>query len=130
MGDGGQKKHHSCEFKKHVIPTYRAAVEHGADVRVVIVRHLLVVGAKEAHGLVVVVLILVVPGHRLVAVIGDVLPAGGAQQPQEGHLDHADGVALCVHVGELRGRRGGGEKLVRLACGGWPTNEKDRLKKD
>lgn len=88
------------------VGTYRAAVEHGADVGVVIVRHLLVVGAQEAHGLVVVVLVLVVPGHRLVAVVGDVLPAGGAQQPQEGHLDHADGVALRVHVGELRAEEG------------------------
>lgn len=93
------------------IATYRAAVEHGADVWVVIVRHLLVVGAQEAHGLVVVVLILVVPGHRLVAVVCNVLPSGGAQQPQEGHLDHADGVALCVHVGELQRRRERGEKL-------------------
>lgn len=109
VGDGGQGTRHKCEFRKikHFIPTYRAAVEHGADVRVVIVRHLLVVGAQEAHGLVVVVLLLVVPGHRLVAVVGDVLSASGAQQPQEGHLDHADGIALCIHVGELRGRQGG-----------------------
>lgn len=94
------------------IRTHSAAVEHGADVWVVIVRHLLVVGAQEAHGLVVVVLLLVVPGHRLVAVVGNVLPAGGTQQPQEGHLDYADGVALCIHVGELWSRRERGEELL------------------
>lgn len=114
------------------IRTYRAAVEHGADVGVVIVGHLLVVGAQEAHGLVVVVLLLVVPGHRLVAVVGDVLPAGGAQQPQEGHLDHADGVALCVHVGELRGRGGEetGEGCMLPASEGVENKCKSSLKKD
>lgn len=82
--------------------TYRTAIGQGLDVGVVVVGHLLVVGAQETDGLVVIVLILVVPGHRLVAVVGHVLPAGGAQQPQERHLDHANGITLCIHVGELQ----------------------------
>lgn len=86
--------------------TYRTAIGHGADVGVVIIRHLFIVGAQEADGLVVVVLLLVVPGHRLVAVVCHVLPARRAQQPQESHLDHADGVALRIHVGELRTQMG------------------------
>lgn len=88
------------------VRTYRAAVKQGTDVGVVIVRHLLVVGAQEAHGLVVVVLLLVVPGHRLVAVVRNVLSARGAQQSQESHLDHTDRVALRVHVRKLRGGAG------------------------
>lgn len=87
--------------KKTQKATYCTAVGQGLDVGVVVVGHLLVVGAQETDGLVVIVLILVVPGHRLVAVVGHVLPAGRAQQPQERHLDHADGITLCIHVGEL-----------------------------
>lgn len=98
------------------ICTYRAAVEQGTDVGVVIVRHFLVIGAQEAHGLVVVVLLLVVPGHRLVAVVCNVLPARGAQQSQESHLDHANGVALRVHVRKLRG--GAGTDSGAEECGG------------
>lgn len=106
----------SVYARSRPVGTYRAAVEQGADVGVVIVRHLLVVGAQEAHGLVVVVLLLVVPGHRLVAVVRNVLPARGAQQPQESHLDHTDGVALRVHVRELRG--GAGTDSGTEGCGG------------
>lgn len=84
--------------------TYCTAIDQGADVGVVIVGHLLVVGAQETDGLVVIVLVLVVPGHRLVAVVGHVLPAGCAQQPQERHLDHADGITFCIHIGKLRRR--------------------------
>lgn len=83
--------------------THRTAVHEGPDVGVVVVRHLLVVGAQEADGLVVVALPLVVPRHRVVAVVRHVLPGGGAQQTQEGHLDHAHGVAFGVHVGQLWG---------------------------
>lgn len=85
--------------------TYRAAIDHGADVGVVVVRHLLIVGSQEADGLVVIVLLLVVPRHRVVAVVRYVLPGRRAQEPQEGHLDDADGVALGVHVGKLRRER-------------------------
>lgn len=87
--------------KKPQEATYCTAVGQGLDEGVVVVGHLLVVGAQETDGLVVIVLILVVPGHRLVAVVGHVLPAGRAQQPQERHLDHADGITLRIHVGEL-----------------------------
>lgn len=86
----------------HFPSTYRTAIDHGADVGVVIVRHLFIVGAQEADGLVVVVLVLIVPGHRLVAVVCHVLPSCRTQQSQESHLDHTDGVALRVHVGELQ----------------------------
>lgn len=82
--------------------TYRTAINYGANVGVVIIRHLFIIGAQEADSLVVVVLVLVVPGHRLVAVVGHVLPARRAQQPQESHLDHTNGVALRIHVGELQ----------------------------
>lgn len=92
--------------------TYCTAIGQGLDVGVVVVGHLLVVGAQETDGLVVTVLLLVVPGGRLVAVVGHVLPAGGAQQPEERHLDHADGVALGVHIGELQRRRRRSEKGV------------------
>lgn len=49
--------------KKHKKGTYCTAIGQGADVGVVVVGHLLVVGAQEADGLVVIVLVLVVPGH-------------------------------------------------------------------
>lgn len=88
-------------FPPSALAPHRTAVHYGADVGVVVVRHLLVVGAQEADGLVVAVRLRVVPGHRLVAVVGDVLPGRSAQQPQEGHLDHTDRVALRVHVGKL-----------------------------
>lgn len=55
------------------LPTYRAAVEGGSDVGVVVVGHLLVVGAQEADGLVVAVGGGVMPGDGLVAVVRDVL---------------------------------------------------------
>lgn len=78
--------------------TYRAAVDGGSDVRVVVVRHLFVIGAQEAHGFVVRVLVLVVPSHGLVTVVGEVLSCRRAEQTQERHLDDADGISLCVHV--------------------------------
>lgn len=55
------------------LPTYRTAVEGGSDVGVVVVGHLLVVGAQEADGLVVAVGGGVMPGDGLVAVVRDVL---------------------------------------------------------
>ena len=54
--------------------SYRASVGDGMDVRVVVVGHLLVVGAQEAQRLVVAVGAGVVPGHGLVAAVGEVLP--------------------------------------------------------
>lgn len=83
------------------LPTYRAAVEGGSDVGVVVVGHLLVVGAQEADGLVVAVGGGIVPGYGLVAVVGDVLVGRGAQEPEESHLHHSDGVPIRIHVGEL-----------------------------
>ena len=76
------------------LPTYRAAVEDGSDVGVVVVGHLLVVGAQEADGLVVAVGGGVVPGDGLVAVVGDVLVGRSAQEPEESHLHHSDGVPV------------------------------------
>lgn len=83
------------------LPTYRAAVEGGSDVGVVVVGHLLVVGAQEADGLVVAVGGGIVPGYGLVAVVGDVLVGRGAQEPEESHLHHSDGVPIRIHIGEL-----------------------------
>lgn len=53
--------------------TYRTAIEGSSDVGVVVVGHLLIVGAQEADGLVIAVGGGVVPGYRLVAVVSDVL---------------------------------------------------------
>ena len=59
--------------------SYRTAVCKGPDVRVVVVGHLLVVGAHETQCLAVTVAGGVVPSDGLVAVIGEVLPCGGSQ---------------------------------------------------
>lgn len=61
------------DWLRPALPTYRAAVKSGSDVGVVVVGHLLIVGAQEADGLVVAVCGGVVPGYRLVAVVSDVL---------------------------------------------------------
>lgn len=82
-------------------PTYRAAIECSSDVGVVVVGHLLVVGAQEADGLVVAVSGGIVPGYGLVAVVSDVLVGRGTQQPEERHLYHSDGVPIRIHIGEL-----------------------------
>lgn len=58
---------------------YRASIGEGLDVRVIVIGHLLVVGAQEAHRLVVAVAGDVVPRHRLVAAVGEVLPGRGCQ---------------------------------------------------
>jgi len=76
----------------------RAAVRQGLDEGVVVVGHLLVVGAQEAQRLVVAVGLGVVPGHRLVADVGEVLPRRRAQQLQERHLHRVDGAVRDVHV--------------------------------
>lgn len=76
------------------LPTYRAAVEGGSDVRVVVVGHLLVVGPQEADRLIVAVGGGVVPGYGLVAVVSDVLVGRGTQEPEESHLHHSDGVPV------------------------------------
>lgn len=84
-----------------IFPTYRAAIECSSDVWVVVVGHLLIVGAQEADGFVIAVCGGIVPGYGLVAVISDVLVGRGAQQPEECHLYHSDGVPIRIHVGEL-----------------------------
>lgn len=82
------------DWPRPALPTYRAAVQDGSDVGVVVVGHLLVVGAQEADGLVVVVSCGVVPGDGLVAVVSDVLVGRGAQEPEESHLHHSNGVPV------------------------------------
>lgn len=77
---------------------YRAAVHQRLNEGIVVVRYLLVVGAQEAQSLVVAVSTAVVPGHRLVADIGEVLPYGGAQQLEESHLHWVDGVFGHVNI--------------------------------
>lgn len=81
---------------------YRAAVHQRLDEGIIVVGHLLIVGAQEAQRLVVVVSLGVVPGHRLVANVGEVLPSRRTQQLQEGHLHGADGVLPHVDVVQLR----------------------------
>lgn len=84
---------------------YRAAVHQRLDEGIIVVRHLLVVGAQEAQRLVIVVSLGVVPGHGLMANIREVLPCRGAQQLQEGHLHCGDGVFSHVNVVQLGGRQ-------------------------
>lgn len=96
---GGEKKR-----------TYRAAVHQWLDKRIIVVRHFLVVGAQEAQRLVVAVGLGVVPGHRLMTVVGEVLPSRGAQQLQEGHLHWADGILCHIDIVQLGGRWREGEK--------------------
>lgn len=59
--------------------TYRTSVWDGLDVGVIVVGHLLIVGTQEAQRLVVAVTGGVVPRHRLVAAVGEVLPGWGCQ---------------------------------------------------
>ena len=54
------------------------------------------------------------------AVVGDVLAGLDAQETQEAQLDHTDGLAIEVHVGEL----GGGGELT----GGLANNQDDEQK--
>lgn len=44
------------------------------------------------------------PGHGAMAVVGEVLAGLDTQQPQEAQLNHADRLAIRVHVRELGGR--------------------------
>lgn len=53
---------------------YRAAVHQWLNEGIIVVRHLLIIGAQEAQRLVIVVSLGVVPGHRLMANVGEVLP--------------------------------------------------------
>lgn len=80
---------------------HRAAVHQWLDVGIIFVGHLFIVGAQEAQRLVVVVRLGVVPGHRLMAGVGEVLPCRGAEQLQEGHLHCVDGAFAHVHVIQL-----------------------------
>lgn len=82
---------------------YRAAVHQWLDVGVIIVRQLLIVRAQEAQRLVVIVSLGVVPRHRLMANIREVLPRRRAQQLQEGHLHHGDGSVFYIHIVQLGG---------------------------
>lgn len=91
--------------------THRTAVQGRPDERAVVIRHLFVIGAQETQGLLVVARGGVMPGHGLEAVVGDVLVSWRTQEPQESHLNHSDGVAVSVHVGELR-RSGKGDQEV------------------
>lgn len=84
---------------------YRAAVRQWLDEGIIVVRHLLVVGAQEAQCLVIIVSLGVVPGHRLMANICEVLPCGGAQQLQEGHLHCCDSVLVHINVVQLGERQ-------------------------
>lgn len=95
------------EKKKRI---YRAAVNQGLDERIIVVRHFLIVGAQEAQRLVVAVGLGVVPSHRLMTVVGEVLSSRGAQQLQEGHLHRADGILCHVDVAQLGGGWREGEK--------------------
>lgn len=58
---------------------YLASIWDGLDVRVVVVGHLLIIGTQETQRLVVAVARGVVPRHRLVAAVGEVLPGWGCQ---------------------------------------------------
>lgn len=80
---------------------YRAAVHQRLDERIIVVRHFLIIGAKEAQRLVVGVGLGIVPGHRLMTIVGEVLPSRGAQQLQEGQLYWADAVLCHVHIAQL-----------------------------
>ena len=85
--------------------THRAAVHQGLDVGVGLVAKLLVVGGLQLQRPLVAVLGTAVgPGHRALAVVGEVLTRLDAQQPQEAQLDHAHRLPAGVHVGELEGR--------------------------
>lgn len=53
---------------------YRAAIHQRLDEGIIVIRHFLIVGAQEAQRSVVVVSLGVVPGHRLMANVGEVLP--------------------------------------------------------
>lgn len=53
----------NLQKKQRISGSYRAAVDGGSDVRVVIVRHFLIVGAQESDGFIIIVQILVVPSH-------------------------------------------------------------------
>lgn len=92
----------SC--KRCGLRDYRAAVRQRLDVGVIVVRQLLVVGAQEAQRLVVIVSLGVVPRHRLMANIGEVLPCRRAQQLEESHLHHGDGSVFYIHVVQLGAR--------------------------
>uniref|UniRef100_A0A3Q3MDX3 Ig-like domain-containing protein n=1 Tax=Labrus bergylta TaxID=56723 RepID=A0A3Q3MDX3_9LABR len=82
--------------------THRAAVHQGLDVRVGLVAQILLVGALEVQRSVVAVLgASVGPGHRAMAVVGEVLAGLDAQETQEAELDHAHRLAIRVHIGEL-----------------------------
>ena len=89
---------------------YRAFVlHHGVSESVVaLCLELQVVGALEDQGLLQVVGLGVLVGHRVLAVVGDGLGRLLRQQADEGHLDR-DGVdrLVFVAIGELDGEKRG-----------------------
>lgn len=85
----------------------------------VLVRQLLPVGASEAQGVLVAVAGDVQPGGGVQAVVGEGLLGRGAQQLQEGQLDHVERNVVRPRVGNLGGRRRRGNQGGEgKACGG------------
>lgn len=75
------------------------------------------VGPLEADGVPVVARSFVQPRCRVLAGVGEPLVGGGAQQLQEGQLDHVHGGAISIHIGELRGGPGRGRGFIsRRSC--------------
>lgn len=73
------------------------------------------VGPLEADGVPVVARSFVQPRRRVLAGVGEPLVGGGAQQLQEGQLDHVHGGAISIHIGELREGQGeGGASSARV----------------
>lgn len=53
---------------------YRAAIHQRLDEGIIVIRHFLIIGAQEAERFVEVIGLGVVPSHRLMANVGEVLP--------------------------------------------------------
>lgn len=86
--------------------THRAAILQSFDVRVGLIAQLFIVGAAEVQcSLVVVFGAAVSPGHRAVAVVGEVLSGLDAEEAEETQLDHAYGLTTGIDVRKLKGGR-------------------------
>lgn len=87
----------------HFPGTHRTAIHLGFDVGAVVVAHVLLIGTPEAQSPLVRPRrgVAAAPRSRTLAVVGEVLPGGDTEKPQEGHLHHAQGVAICIRVGKL-----------------------------
>ena len=86
-----------------LVVQYLASIIEGADIVRVLVRQLLSIAGPEAQRVLVSVGGGVEPGGGVEAVVGEGLLGRGAQQLEEGHLDHVDGNAVRTGVGELAG---------------------------